>query len=745
VERVPSARSICLVQSELLGNRAAGGIASAHTHLAQLLARAGHRVTLLDCSAPAESISHEWRTTYGREGITLERLRRERPFTPTFAADSAHAYHQLRDRPFDLIVFQDWLGLGQMSMAAKRCGLAFGGTRLVHIVHGPTQWLWEANRQLELSSEAVGVARLERLAAANADTVVGPSRYLVEWMAATGWDLPADRCVIPYPTPALLGAVALPDLGTWTPQPLSELVFFGRYEERKGIRVFAEALNRLGPQRLAGLTVTFLGRAVPISAGEVAELLSDGVREAIGEPRFVNDLGSYEARAYLREAGRLAVIPSLVDNSPNVVIECIEDGVSFLAAASGGIPELVAAADHERVLVPAEAARIADRLAAIIAAGQTIRPPAPGYDLDSILPAWEALATPATGATLATGAEPARGEPENTPLVSVVIPHFAQPRFVRYAIQSVVEQDYPNLEIVLVDDGTPDPDLAAEVARLAAEPWTRPLRFIRQENRYLGAARNEGTRQARGDLLVYLDDDDLLAPGYVSTLVTAITASGADAVSCAITTYDDDDGYLEGPPTGTWCFLGDAAEIAPVWNLLGGAAMVVRREAWAAVGGFHERHGVGHEDWDFLLRVVLSGRTVRAVAEPELYRYRVRAGSMVRSTNRYRNMTPIFASIAAELPGHLKGWPNLVAGLHEFAEQRAMDSRAMAWEVSERDKVISALHAQIAALRQEIQQVANRGIEYQQSVESSLAWKVGTQAVRPLRKARNVAGKARKR
>ena len=78
-------------------------------------------------------------------------------------------------------------------MSAKRAGLAFGSTRLVHIVHGPSAWLWEANHDLAVRPEDFAIAHNERRAAEQADTVVGPSAYLVGWMRDAGWQLPADQ------------------------------------------------------------------------------------------------------------------------------------------------------------------------------------------------------------------------------------------------------------------------------------------------------------------------------------------------------------------------------------------------------------------------------------------------------------------------------------------------------------------------------------------------------------------------
>lgn len=98
------------------------------------------------------------------------------------------------------------------------------------------------------------------------------------------------------------------------------------------------------------------------------------------------------------------------------------------------------------------------------------------------------------------------------PLVSVVIPCHRQARFLGDAIESVLRQDYPAVEAVVVDDGSPD-DAAAVAARYPT------VRYHRQPHRGVSAARNAGLRLTSGELVVFLDADDVLLPHAVSTNV----------------------------------------------------------------------------------------------------------------------------------------------------------------------------------------------------------------------------------
>lgn len=100
------------------------------------------------------------------------------------------------------------------------------------------------------------------------------------------------------------------------------------------------------------------------------------------------------------------------------------------------------------------------------------------------------------------------------PLVSVVIPSHNRPHFLRESIESVIKQSYPHCEIVVVDDGS-HPPVDRNVAQ--SEFGTR-IKLVRNETP-LGIARvrDQGVREARGEFVLHLDDDDLLAPETIET------------------------------------------------------------------------------------------------------------------------------------------------------------------------------------------------------------------------------------
>lgn len=136
-------------------------------------------------------------------------------------------------------------------------------------------------------------------------------------------------------------------------------------------------------------------------------------------------------------------------------------------------------------------------------------------------------------------------------LVSVIIPVFNRTDQLGGAVHSVLVQDHRPVEILIVDDGSTDPDTAAALAMLANE-HAHCLRVLRRDNGGPGLARETGRIAARGEFLQYLDSDDVLLPGKFSVQVAALRADPSANVAYGITRFRRADGTLAtGPHKGT--------------------------------------------------------------------------------------------------------------------------------------------------------------------------------------------------
>jgi len=200
--------------------------------------------------------------------------------------------------------------------------------------------------------------------------------------------------------------------------------------------------------------------------------------------------------------------------------------------------------------------------------------------------------------------------------VSIVIPCHNAHTFLGRALDSVRAQTVRDLEIVVVNDGSTDPDTLAYLRTLGDD-----VRLVHQENRGLPGARNTGLRAARGDYVLPLDCDDWLAPTFLEKAIAALEATPDRAYAFAHI-------VLEGAETGvlkkTYNFFEQLfLNHVPY-------CICIRKDVWQRVGGYDESMRWGCEDWEFNLRLGASGYHGLVIPEP-LFHYRVSPTGMLQS------------------------------------------------------------------------------------------------------------------
>ncbi|MBE5881088.1 MAG: glycosyltransferase [Lachnospiraceae bacterium] len=135
------------------------------------------------------------------------------------------------------------------------------------------------------------------------------------------------------------------------------------------------------------------------------------------------------------------------------------------------------------------------------------------------------------------------------PLISVIIPVYKVEKYLRRAVDSVLSQTYTNLEIILVDDGSPDECPAICDAYAAKEAR---VRVIHKENGGLSDARNAGIDVAGGDYIAFLDSDDYYAPCFIEVLYRELVKSDAQVSLCRYEVTEKLD-VADGPDfAGVW-------------------------------------------------------------------------------------------------------------------------------------------------------------------------------------------------
>jgi glycosyltransferase involved in cell wall biosynthesis len=224
------------------------------------------------------------------------------------------------------------------------------------------------------------------------------------------------------------------------------------------------------------------------------------------------------------------------------------------------------------------------------------------------------------------------GNGPTAPRVSVVLPCYNRAWSVAAAVASVLAQDYTDFELIVVDDGSHDE------TRACLAPFGDRLRLVRQQHRGVSAARNRGVREARGELIAFLDSDDLWRPPKL-TRQTAYFDAHPEALICQTEEIWLRRGRRVNPKTrhrkpSGWIFV-PSLELC----LVSPSAVMLHRRLWDAVGGFDEDLPAC-EDYDLWLRVSCrypihlideplvvkqGGHADQLSRAPGLDRYRIRA------------------------------------------------------------------------------------------------------------------------
>ncbi|MCB0164421.1 MAG: glycosyltransferase [Anaerolineae bacterium] len=207
--------------------------------------------------------------------------------------------------------------------------------------------------------------------------------------------------------------------------------------------------------------------------------------------------------------------------------------------------------------------------------------------------------------------------------VSVVIPSYNRADLLPHAIQSVLDQSYTDLEIIVVDDGSTDH------TRQVIQDITHPkVRYIYQENRGLSGARNTGIEVSRGEFIAFLDSDDIIYPNKLISQIQQFDKNPELGLVAGGYNHIDDYGRVlqELLPWNVWpqLDLDTWIKVCPVVP----ASVLVRRVWIEKVGHFDEKFR-RVEDWDMWLRLAHAGCKM-AWTQEIVCGYRLHTGQMVR-------------------------------------------------------------------------------------------------------------------
>lgn len=501
----------------------------------------------------------------------------------------AYALGQTIDlNAFDAIVLPVQGGLAHGLLMARATGEIRAHTRIGLWCDASSRWTALQDDEGFTNTQPLVADAMEAAVLALADALLVPRRAALERLARR------IEPALPIIRADLASAQAVSPAKTFG--AIEEVVFVGPLDRTAGALLFMDALEDLAARgRLGERRVIFLGPARATGPRISQELL--GVRAQRWPFRFsVQDTAESDAvLRYLDQPGRLAVFAA----------QHADDDALLRATARLGCP-LVATSSYDLKDDAAfeTCAPAFEQLADAI--GRQLDAPRPGH-LPAAVP-WQHVIEALRTTPARTPPQPARTINDLT----VCVVTRDRPATLSQALDSIGSSRH-TIDVVVIDNAGTPPASAAELQ--SSHPHST-LRLLRSD-RHLSpaAAYNETARAARGDMLLFLDDDNILTPGALDRFAEALTAGWFDVV---VTTLEIVDGVAATDPSaGRFVFLGPAGTAGLFFNGFGDRSFAIRREVFLRLGGFPDPgYHAPVSDWVFLARAQAAGLRIGVLQVP---------------------------------------------------------------------------------------------------------------------------------
>ena len=226
-------------------------------------------------------------------------------------------------------------------------------------------------------------------------------------------------------------------------------------------------------------------------------------------------------------------------------------------------------------------------------------------------------------------------------IVSIVVPVYNVEKYLVRCINSLINQDFKNIEIILVDDGSSDS--SGILCDNYAKKDNR-IKVIHQKNGGMSAARNTGIDIATGDYIMFVDSDDEVASDIVSKLLDACISHSADISQCGTKYIDENDILLKEDCSQTSCLLEGSEKMKELLD-----DRIVTTMVWGKLyksillKNIRFPMGKYHEDIYFCYQIIHKSSNVYVINE-SLYYYRQVKGSIMHQTFNMKHLHALDAT-----------------------------------------------------------------------------------------------------
>ena len=568
----------------------------------------------------------------------------------------------------DVIEAQEYLGIAYFLMQFKY--LQYDWCKDIPVVitmHSPSFLYMEYNHVLGYKYPTYWIGEMERFCLQSADLVFSPSQFILAELKKR-FNLYNEKVVVlPNPYQIKSGGVV-----TDQREILDQIVFYGKLSVQKGTFKLLKYFKELWEKGFAEPLYLVGGQDIVYhpEGKTMGDIIRTKYKSYIdkGLLRLEDRIKPSEIKDRLA-AAKVVIIPSDNDNLPYVLFEMMELGKVVLVSKQGGHAEVVENGVDGFIFDHNEPETFAAQLKKILTLSaeerqqisqRVVKKVTDGYGFASIYPKKIAAINNLIGQPVKAAQFPFTRQlplPVNEPavavgekgLLSIVVPYYNMGKYIDETVQSIEDSDYASKEILIINDGSTDPQ---SIGKLDQYRNRKEIRVFDTQNKGLAHARNFGASQASGQFLAFLDADDVVEREYY-TKALKVLAHYTNVYFVGCWTQ-----YFEGS-NKIWPTFNPEPPIILFHNLVNSSALIYKRQAFLE-GGLNDAGMpfTGLEDYESV--IALSAAGYRGVVLPEpLFRYRVRKDSMIRDVSKNKKLflyqyishkhKEFYASFAADL------------------------------------------------------------------------------------------------
>jgi glycosyltransferase involved in cell wall biosynthesis len=530
-----------------------------------------------------------------------------------------------------LIEYQDYLGIGCRLAQAKAAGMIPYSIRLQAVVHGTHPSLEKAQEKWFPFSRQSEMIQ-EKLAIEMADNIVFSTTHMKNLYAELGYEIRPEQCImqrLPF---------TFCDENPTKLDEIDTIVFFGKRSEIKGYVEFIEALQILAtrPSFKRLKKIVLLGPKDPSLIEE--NIFFESLKSRLTVEEF--DLPRQEALRTLAALApsALCVTPYKNDAHSLTTLEAIDLNCQLLAFKAGGVPEVIPADFHEKVLCEKSSAALAYHIESAISLDEEKRLELVAGLRQACVTAQDKINRQFVVRIKELADYKEKSHPQITSNhVTVVVPCYnTELHYIKDLSFALNNQSLSPKEVIFVNDGSQQ-GYSESLRNCLTQELEIDFRIIDHPlNRGLSAARNTGLHSVGTKYLLTLDSDDILTNDTVLESIRYLEMSpDYAAVTHYLEYFPDGTTWEEATWNGsTYEPLGQGFVLGQFENILGSALAAFRVKDLKEVGGWDANDKSMFEDWALYLKIIAKGMKIGVIPKTG-YLCRERPNSMLRTYNRF--------------------------------------------------------------------------------------------------------------